>query len=204
MTALSDARLFTIGHSNHPIEGLLALLQRHAITAVADVRSSPFSRMYPQFNRESLAQSLREQGIRYVFLGDELGARRSEPECYDDATAKYDLIATAPLFRKGLDRVKRGLNEHRIALLCAEKDPLTCHRAILICRHLRGEVNPIHHILDDGSLETHFESEMRLLDLCDLPEQDLFRSREELIELAYEIQGDKIAYVASVAGDERV
>lgn len=202
MNAPSDVRLLTIGHSNHPLEAFLDLLNRHQVTAVADVRSSPYSRMVPQFNREALAQALEAADIRYVFLGHELGARRSEPECYKDDTARYDLIASSPLFRRGLDRVKRGLDSFRIALMCAEKDPLTCHRSILVCRHLRGEVGPIHHILEDGSVESHSEAELRLLEICDLPQQDLFRSRDELIELAYDIQGDRIAYVDSTAGEE--
>ena len=197
-----EGRLFTIGHSNHPLDNFLFLLRSHNVTAIADVRSSPFSRYNPQYNREALVDALEDAGIRYVFLGDELGARREEPDCYKGGKAKYDLIAQAPLFRQGLDRVRRGMESFRLALLCAEKDPLDCHRTILICRNLRGDVGSIHHILEDGALESHAEAELRLLTLCGLPQQDLFRTPGELIDDAYDIQGDKIAYVASAENQE--
>jgi len=192
-----EARLFTIGHSTHPLEVFLALLRSHGVTAVADVRSSPFSRLKPQYNRDALGGALEAVGIRYVPLGLELGARRVEPECYEGGKARYELIAQAPLFRKGLDRVRRGIELFRVALLCAEKDPITCHRTVLVCRHLRGGAGPIHHILEDGTVESHANAETRLLSVCGLAQPDLFRCREDLIEQAYAIQGDRIAYVAS-------
>ena len=195
--APAEARLFTVGHSTHSLDTFFALLRRHAITAVADVRSSPFSRFNPQYNRDALAWSLAGAGIRYVFLGKELGARRAEPECYEGHKARYDLIAQTPLFRRGLDRVRHGLESFRVTLLCAERDPLTCHRTILVCRHLRQNAGPIHHILDNGELEAQADAETRLLSICGLPQRDLFFPREELVERAYDIQGDRIAYVAT-------
>lgn len=195
----SDIRLFTIGHSDHPVAVFLTLLREHAITSLADVRSSPYSRRNPQFNREAVAASLEAESIRYVFLGAELGARRSEPECYEGGKARYPLIARAPLFRQGLDRVRRGLGRYRIALMCAEKDPLTCHRAILVCRHLRDSVPDIQHIREDGHLESHHAMESRLLALAGLPEGDLFQSREDLLDRAYDWQGERIAYEESRA-----
>jgi uncharacterized protein (DUF488 family) len=190
----ADAKLFTIGHSTHPLEKFLALLRSHSITAIADVRSNPFSQFNPQFNREPLVAGLSAAGIRYTFLGRELGARREEAECYDNGVVCYDRIATTVLFRTGLGRLHQEIASYRIALLCAEKDPLTCHRAILICRHLRQEVEPIYHILEDGRLESHTQAEKRLLSLCKLPARNLFQSREELVEQAYDIQGKHIAY----------
>jgi uncharacterized protein (DUF488 family) len=196
VTEGSDARLLTIGHSNHSLDRFLAILRAHSVTAIADVRSSPFSKFNPHFNRDSLETSLRSVGIRYVPLGIELGARRNEAECYDGGTARYERIAQLPLFRQGLERVRRGLVANRIALLCAEKDPLTCHRAILVCRNLRADVTPIHHILEDGAVETHAEAEERLLALVGLDHGDLFCDRAERLEQAYEIQGSRIAYTA--------
>jgi uncharacterized protein (DUF488 family) len=172
----------------------LDLLRQHGITALADVRSSPYSRRHPQFNRDALAAEVERAGIRYVYLGAELGARRSEPECYEDGKARYALIARSPLFTQGLERVRQGVEAHRLALMCAEKDPLTCHRAILVCRHLRDSVSPIQHIREDGRIESHEELEVRLLGAAGLPEGDLFQSREELLEQAYDWQGDRIAY----------
>ena len=190
----SQCRLFTIGHSDHSADTLLALLRDHQITALADVRSSPYSRRHPQFNREALAAAVERNAIRYVFLGAELGARRTEPECYEDGKARYPLIARAPLFRQGLERVRRGAEKFRVALMCAEKDPLTCHRAVLVCRHLRDAFPDIQHIREDGRLESHHELESRLLAVAGLPEGDLFQSREELLERAYDWQGERIAY----------
>jgi uncharacterized protein (DUF488 family) len=200
--APAEARLFTVGHSTHSPDAFLALLRRHAITAVADVRSSPFSRFNPQYNRDALAESLGGADIRYVFLGQELGARRAEPECYEGQKARYELIALTPLFRRGLDRVRCGMESFRVALLCAERDPLTCHRTILVCRHLRHNAGPIYHILDNGELEAQADAETRLLAICGLPQHDLFLSREVLVDQAYDIQGDRIAYVALPSGRE--
>jgi uncharacterized protein (DUF488 family) len=191
---LPQCRLFTIGHSDHSAEVFLDLLQRHGVTALADVRSSPYSRRHPQFNRETLAAVVERAGIRYVFLGPELGARRSESECYEDGKARYSLIARSPLFAQGLNRIREGTERFRVALLCAEKDPLTCHRAILVCRHLRDSMSPIQHIREDGEIERHEELESRLLAAAGLPEGDLFQTREELLEQAYDWQGDRIAY----------
>jgi len=199
---MNETTLFTIGHSNHPIETFLALLNQHQISAIADVRSSPFSRYNPHYNREALARSLTDAGVKYVYLGQELGARRSEPECYRDHQAKYELITHAPLFIQGLDRVRRGMLTHRIALMCSEKDPITCHRTILISRQLSPTIASIWHILEDGTLESQADAEFRLLALCGITTNDLFMTREELIDQAYEIQGDRIAYVARDDSDE--
>jgi uncharacterized protein (DUF488 family) len=191
--------LFTIGHSDHSAADFLGLLQLQGITAVADVRSAPYSRWHPHFNREAIAAELTRAGIKYVFLGRELGARRDEPECYEEGKARYELIARAPLFQAGLERVRRGLERYRVALMCAEKDPLTCHRAILVCRHLKDAVPIIHHILPNGTLESHSDLESRLLDLAGLADGDLFRTRDELLAEAYDGQGERIAYVESRA-----
>src|SRR4051794_38696900 len=94
--------LYTIGHSDLSFEQFIALLRRHKTAAIADVRSMPYIQRLPQFNREGLASGLQRAGIRYVFLGEELGARRSEEDCYVDGQARYDRIATMPLFQQGL------------------------------------------------------------------------------------------------------
>src|SRR2546428_1161057 len=108
--------VFTIGHSNLEFARFAALLKQHGIQAVADVRSSPYSQYNPQFNRELLQRALREQGISYVFLGEELGARRSEPECYVNGRADYSLIARTPAFIRGLDRITQVASKVRIAM----------------------------------------------------------------------------------------
>lgn len=185
--------VFTIGHSHHTDEAFVALLRLHQITAVADVRSHPYSRFAPQFNREPFRVFLASQGIRYVYLGDELGARRSEAECYQEGRVCYPLVAQTAAFQRGVERVLKGAGAHRIALLCAEKEPMQCHRSILVCRHLRNVLD-VGHIREDGSIETQDEFEARLLDLFDLPPGDLFRSRAEMLDEAYDRQGERIAY----------
>jgi uncharacterized protein (DUF488 family) len=205
--------LFTIGHSNHTVETFVTLLRQHGITAIGDVRSRPHSRFLPHFNRVELQKALESEGMRYVFLGRELGARPDNPECYLDGKAVYEKIAATDDFHEGIQKIWRGLKKHRIALMCAEQDPLTCHRAILVCHHLCNFNLPIAHILKNGELESHSHLEERMLikhslnqfsDTKEEPVQlSLFDegvpsnlpSREECLEKAYKLQGDEIAYV---------
>ena len=199
MTDHGSNAIFTIGHSNHDIQRFVELLVCHGISAVADVRSMPYSKFTPQFNRDVLGAALGVAHIRHVFLGGELGARRSEPECYVDGKARYELIARAPRFQDGLCRLREEMRRYRVALMCAEKDPVTCHRAILVCRHLRPLGMRISHILDDGQIESQAEMEERLLKLTGVEGEDLFSGKSEAIERAYDIQGERIAYSTSGA-----
>jgi uncharacterized protein (DUF488 family) len=187
--------IYTIGHSNHTREKFINLLQEHAISAVADVRSQPYSKYTPQFNREALKEALKAQGIAYVFLGEELGARSSDLKCFDNGKVQYGLLAQTGLFRQGIMRLLKGVEKYRVALMCAEADPLSCHRTILICRNLRHPDLQILHILPDSRLEENTQTEQRLMQNLHLPEADLFSTKEELIELAYDLQGKRIAYV---------
>jgi len=156
-------KLYTIGHSNHDIDTFIALLQRYGVTALADVRSTPYSRYMPHFCQKPLKAALEKAGIHYVFLGQELGARPEDESCYVDGKALYERIATTEAFTKGLERVIHGSQKFDIALMCAEKDPISCHRAILVCQHLRQSSLEINHILSQGDLETHSHLEERML-----------------------------------------
>lgn len=191
--------IFTIGHSTHRDEAFLALLRQHSIEAVADVRSSPFSRFNPQFNREALEQCLEANGIRYVFLGKELGARSDDPCCYDHGRVQYGRLAQTPLFQSGLNRVVQGAERYRVALMCAEKEPLECHRTLLVAKALAERGQPVLHIHSDGHLETQEAAMERLLDLTGLPKEDFFRSKEDLLAEALEKQEAKVAYVDDAA-----
>ena len=194
MSAPEIQPVFTIGHSNVEIGRFVAHLRQHGVQAIADVRSSPYSQYNPQFNRESLQRALEEQHIAYVFLGRELGARRAERECYLEGRADYELIGQTPAFKRGIERVTQGAEKMRVALMCAEKDPIDCHRCILVSPHLRRQGLQVLHILPDGSLEDHAKTEKRLLQLFALGEDDFFRSSQESIARAYKMQGEKIAY----------
>jgi uncharacterized protein (DUF488 family) len=187
--------IYTIGHSNHPIERMLALLQQHHIEALADVRSNPYSRFNPQFNRERLQASLAAAAIRYVFLGEELGARSKDPACYDEnGRVSYTKLAGTSLFRRGLERLQTGTQQHRIAVMCAERDPLECHRTILVTRELEKIGIPVTHILHDGSLETNSSAMTRLAAELKLASTDLFRTPDELIQDAYDLQGSRMGW----------
>ncbi len=189
--------LFTIGYSSRTIDDFIALLEQHRITALGDVRSMPYSRRNPDFSSELLKKTLKSHNIEYVFLGDELGARPKNPSCYVDGKAMYQKIAATNSFKNGLDRIKLGMQKgYALALMCAEKDPLTCHRTILICRNLRRQVIDIRHIVDHQIMETQAELEKRLIAQLKL-HPDMFKDTDSkaLIERAYELQGDRIAYV---------
>jgi uncharacterized protein (DUF488 family) len=185
--------LFTIGHSTHSWEQFLELLRQHRIQVLVDVRSSPYSARFPQFNREPMKAALPAAGIRYLFLGDELGARRSERDCYFEGVARYERISQTPAFRAGLERIIKGIQKHRAVLMCAEKDPLECHRTILVCRHLR-DVAQIQHILSDGSVESQSDAETRLMAEESVPTDDFFTPRGLLLARAYDQRGNRIAY----------
>lgn len=194
--------VYTVGHSTHSMEKLIELLIAHGVTAVADVRSQPYSRINAEFNRESLRADLKTAGIAYAFLGRELGARSDDRSCYVEGKVQYDLLARTALFQEGLTRLAQGIRRHRIALMCAEKDPLTCHRAILVCRHLAAQGIGAQHILEHGRLESHDDALTRLLAELGIAEHDLFRSRDGLIVEAYSRRGQQIAYTEKEPSSE--
>lgn len=156
----------------------------------------------PCFSRPALESALKAVRIHYVLLGRELGARRLERECYIGNTVSFDLTAASLSFANGLARLRDGLSRYRIALLCAEKDPLDCHRTILVARHM-AEFVKINHILSNGRLETHDETENRLLERYEWKEDELFRSREDRLAEAYARRGCEIAWVESETEDTK-
>jgi uncharacterized protein (DUF488 family) len=194
MAEVKPTVVYTIGHSTHPVGQFLLLLRQHGITAVGDVRSTPFSRFNPQFNRQTLKASLEGNGIAYVFLGAELGARSDDDACYENGKVQYDRLAATALFQHGLARVQEGTARYRIALMCAEKEPLDCHRTILVARHVVARGFDVQHIHADGQLESHDELMMRLARQLDLPAAGLLNSRDELFAEAYRRHGARIAY----------
>ena len=187
--------VFTIGHSNHPIGAFLALLERHRTAAVADVRSVPYSRRHPQFNRRTLDQSLADHGIRYLFLGAELGARTLDPCCYDsEGKVLFHRLAQTGLFLRGIARVLEEAAHSRLALLCAERDPANCHRTILVAPVLRKRRASVTHILADGGLVSQEEVLDRLCAASGMPPRDMFRTREEQRDEALARRAREIAW----------
>jgi uncharacterized protein (DUF488 family) len=186
--------ILTIGHSTLPYERFLELLRRANVTAIADVRTAPYSRQFSQFNRETLANELRADGLAYVFLGKELGGRPSDQQFYCDGIADYHLMSRSVEFSKGLDRVLEGARKYRIALMCSERDPLDCHRCLLVGRALAQRGVRVSHILSDGQIVNHPEIEDTLLRLSGRDTDDLFAPRSERLATAYRERARKVAF----------
>jgi uncharacterized protein (DUF488 family) len=171
--------LFTVGHSNHPIERFLELLRRHDIAAVADVRSRPYSRFVPHFSKERLQRILEEEGVGYLYLGRELGGKPPRGEVPSPAP-DYGSRIRQPDFRAGIGRLLEAAGRRRTAMMCRERDPLDCHRLHLICRHVAPLVSQIQHILPNGELEPQAATERRLLARADTGELPLFGGDDAL------------------------
>jgi uncharacterized protein (DUF488 family) len=192
--------ILTIGHSSHPLPRFLDLLRGAGVTAVADVRSAPVSRFVPHFNKDRLATALAESGIAYVFLGEELGGRPEQPELFSDRVADYEKMAKLPSFQAGIQRLTRGAQEKRIVVMCAEADPLDCHRCLLVGRALAEVGIEVAHILPSGEIAPHGEIERRLLGLAGLGEAGLLlRGSGERLAEAYRARARKVAYAARKA-----
>lgn len=187
--------IYTVGHSNHPIEKFMGLLIANRITAIADVRSQPFSRRNPQFNKDRLAAALAQSGIAYVFLGKELGARSEDPSCYEDGRVQYPRLAQSPAFKAGIERVFSGAQKYRLALMCAEKEPLDCHRTLLVSRALEQLGVPMAHILADASVEPQEKTMARLIHMVGLSKDDMFLAHADLVAQACQLREQRIAYV---------
>ena len=202
----AQGTIFTVGHSSHSMEAFVSLLQKHRVHEVVDIRSSPYSRYTAHFNFDVIGEALDQIGIRYVFLGGALGGRPMDPSCYDaDGRVRYDRIANTDLFDNSIRDLTRGADARRIALMCTEKDPLECHRTLLVAPSLVAYKISVEHILADGSLENHDAAMDRLMDSLRLPPNgDMFRPRTEVIEEALSRQAKRVGHVfqVSVKGDD--
>ena len=191
---MKDLTVFTIGHSTHSYEHFLSLLRTSGITAVADVRTTPFSRHFPHFNEAALRSELKLDGISYVFLGKELGGRPSGQNFYCDGVADYEKMAKTEIFASGINRVIEGAKKFRVALMCSEHDPLDCHRCLLVGRALSREGISLVHILGDRSSVSHEAVEEKLLDLAGRSSDDLLMTASERLSAAYRDRSLKVAY----------
>jgi uncharacterized protein (DUF488 family) len=153
-----QAIIFTIGHSNHGLKQFVTLLKDNSIDVVVDIRSRPYSRFAPHFNKAALQDSLHAHGIRYLFLGDKLGGRPGDRRFYDsEGHVLYARISETPEFHEGVDSLIKGCNEYRPALMCSEENPLNCHRYLLVGRFLENRGVTIIHIRGDGSQQSEKE-----------------------------------------------
>lgn len=186
--------IYTIGHSNHTADTFLALVQRHGIQAVADVRSAPYSHFSPQFNKDLLPKLLQRIDVAYFFMGDQVGARPSDPTCYRNGSVDFSRLSQTASFQAGLAEIRGLASQFNLVLMCSEKDPILCHRMVLVGRHLKAEDTILQHIGENGELEETRDAERRLLALLRMDPTDLFRTPEEIVEEAYDRQGARISY----------
>lgn len=189
--------IYTIGHSRHSFERFASLLEHVAVEALVDVRSVPYSRRHPQFNGPSVAAAIRNRGISYGFLGRELGARSDDASCYVNGRVNYSKLARTVAFQSAIERIREGSRSTTIALMCAEKDPLDCHRTILVGRELVRLGAQVVHILADGRIESQDETIRRLIGRLGLRQGELFDVSVALINDAYAMQEERIAYLPS-------
>ena len=192
--------VLTIGHSNHSRADFVALLQGAGVTAVADVRSSPYSRRYPHLGRERPIEALRECGIGYLYVGKELGGRPNDAALFRDGVADYEKMAATDAFGRGLDRVLAEARGHRLTLMCSEHDPLDCHRCLLVGRALAERSIPVGHTLRDGTIVPHAEIEERLLALVGHGAEDRFATRAARLAAAYRHRARKAAFARAQPG----
>jgi uncharacterized protein (DUF488 family) len=155
---MSKKPIYTIGHGSRRAEELLELLEKYNIAYLVDVRSQPYSKFHPQFSKENLQHFMEEHNIRYVFMGDALGGRPTNPDCYKNGKVDYDILKTKDFFRKGIDRLKTAYEQDlSIAIMCSERNPAECHRTKLIGRVLTEENILVKHITEKGTLKTQAE-----------------------------------------------
>lgn len=172
----------------------------HSINCIVDVRSTPYSHYNTQFNRDFLASELRNANIEYIYLGHQLGARTGDAHCYNGNSVNFEYLAKTEQFHIGLEHLTDISMKYRVALMCAEKDPIECHRFILICRNLKNSGLHIKHILSDGGIEDNSDTERRLVRMLKI-EPTLFdptKTQGELIDQAYEQQANNISYDSTV------
>lgn len=196
-----NGELYTIGHSTHSTEQFISLLLKHGIDCICDVRSSPYSKHNEQFNREILTKELEKRNIKYIYLGKELGGRSNDTSCYVGGKVQFDLLAKTKLFQEGIERLLKTIDSAHVSIMCAEKDPIMCHRMILVSHAVKSNLE-IKHILENGRIEHNKDTEKRLMAMLGIAPVDLFLTEDQLTELAYKTQEKKIAYKEKEEGAE--
>jgi uncharacterized protein (DUF488 family) len=147
--------VFTIGHSIHSLEKLISLLSANRIEVLVDIRSEPYSRKVPHFNKDNLEKETKKAGLKYLFLGKELGGRPTNRQFYDhEGFVLYSKIAGSPDFKRGLERLLNGIAKFRAVLMCSEENSMNCHRRLLVGRVLSSSGVEVFHIRGDGSIQS--------------------------------------------------
>ena len=178
--------IVSIGHSVRPLAEFCTLAQHYGVSAIADVRSVPFSKFTPQFNQDVLKHALPRAGLFYVPLGEVLGGRQPDAPPRQDIDY-FRTISSRPAFIAGLKRLEKGMRTHKIAMMCAEEDPIDCHRCRLVSRALKLRGVKVGHIVDETTLISHDSLEETLLKRYNKGKSDLFLSPDEALDVAYRL-----------------
>jgi uncharacterized protein (DUF488 family) len=174
--------ILTIGHSNHTFDHFASLLAFHGVECVVDVRTSPWSRYAPQFNREVLGPALAAHGVDYAFLGAELGGRPEGDEFYDDeGHVLYGALAATSLFKAGIDALVARAKTQRVAIMCSEEDPTDCHRRLLVTRVLHARDGLVDHIRGDGRAQSEADLEPAAFQQSLFAEEKPWRSTRSVL-----------------------
>lgn len=200
--------IYTIGYSGFEINDFINMLQTNNINSLIDVRSSPYSKIYTDYNREELQKRLKENGIVYRNYIKEFGARQKEIKYYPNGYLDFSLFTKSEAFQSGMDKISKAIPMgFSFVLMCSEKDPITCHRSIMIAREFHRNGFAVKHILSDGRISSQEEIERRLVDMY-YPDRDqvsLFDSPlpwETMVKNSYEFQNKKIGYkLESIEGE---
>lgn len=158
--------IYTIGHSNYPVERLIDMLKYYNIDTVVDIRGTPYSKYNVQYNKETIAHTLKEEGFIYIYMAKELAAKRQNKISYNkEGYSDFEKVVKEPDFLNGINRLRNGLEKgYKIALLGAMQDPIRCHRSILVGRALREQGFNVKHILDDYTIASQNHIEKSLLE----------------------------------------
>lgn len=193
--------IFTIGHSNHPADYFLELLQAHGVDCVVDVRSTPASQYNPQYNKPALAGFLKNNDVLYLHFGREFGARHTNTLLHDDeGRVDFEKVQASGAFAEGVKRLDEGVEKGYFpALMCAEADPLDCHRFSMIAAYLKDHGFEVRHILKENEWVSHEELEQELLKRYakKLPQPTIFEpdiTREDQVRAAYRLHNQQVGW----------
>jgi uncharacterized protein (DUF488 family) len=196
--------IFTIGHSNYSIDSFIDRLSFYSINCIVDIRGTPYSKYNIQFNKEILKKTLTDKGYLYIYMGTEFAAQRNNKDLYTkQGYADFEKVAEDKDFLRGIERLKDGLKKgYRIALMGARQEPINCHRCILLGRFLIEAGFNVRHILDDYTLGSQEEMEIKLIDKYYTHKEQLTfdvlmgktLSDEEMLKECYRLSNKEIGY----------
>lgn len=186
--------IYTTGYAGHSAPSLVQLLQTTGITVLADVRSNPFSGRQPEMDKPALMQALRCAGMRYVFMGEQLGGRPRNPKLYRAGRIDPQALLAHEGYRAGVARLIAGAASHSICLLCAERDPISCHRGLYIAESLQEAGMQVLHLIPGKPAEDHQATRTRMAELAHMEHADLFASEKDRLSMAIDQMREKIAF----------